>query len=343
MKEKIPIAIVGFGSQGRRTAQAVAQQRDMKIIGVALSQPDLSTHLALRMGYPIISIEPEDMSIFKKAGISCKGSMENLLPEVKAIVDCTPAGVGRQNKERFYRKYDLRVVFQAGEDPAIAEIPAFFSLNDYEKAHRARFVRVASPFAVSLGRTLWSLRKKFGVKKALCTFVRAGSETMRTHQGPVDSIIPESPAIFQRIKWELNQIFGELEVSLTSVWVPSILFDVQSVFFELTKKPRLKTLINLLSKTPRITVVHSEEGLSSTDILFEFFRRTRPCSADMYEVCVWKEQIEVHENTLKLMQAVDPHSVHIPEVIDAIRAMNTKMPRVESSRLTDESLDILKG
>jgi len=342
MKEKIPVAIVGFGSQGRRTAEAVARQNDMKVMGVALSQPDFSAHLASRVGYPIYSMEPKAMSVFKKAGISCKGTIENLLPKVKAVVDCTPAGVGKQNKDRFYGNYNIKVVFQAGEDPANADIPAFFSITTYNKALKAKFVRVASPFAVSAGRTLWALLQKVGVKRVLCTFVRAGSETTRAHQGPVDTIIPEPPANLQRIKWELNHIFSETEILLSSVKVPSILLDVQSIFFELAEKVRLNTVTNLLSTTSRVSVISSDEGLFSTDTLFEFFRRTRPSSADMYEVCVWKEQIEVNGNTLRLTQAVDPHSVHIPDVIDAIRAMTTKISRNESARLTDQSLGMLK-
>lgn len=343
MKERVPVAIVGFGSQGRRTAEAVTRQKDMKIIGVALNQPDLSAHLASRIGYPIFSMEPEDMVGFKKAGLSCKGSIDSLLQKAKALVDCTPAGVGKQNKEKFYKKYEVKVVFQAGEEPAIAEVPAFFSLTDYEKAHKAKFVRVASPFAVSIGRTLWALQQHTNVKKAFCTFVRAGSETMRAHQGPVDTIIPESPTNLQRIKWELNRILGELDILMSSVKVPSILLDVQPIFFELTQKARSDSVMDLLTNTPRIIVVSSEAGLFSTDSLFEFFRRTRPHSADIYEVCVWKEQVEAHENMVKLVQAVDSHSVHIPEVIDAIRAMTTTMSKNESMRQTDTALGILNA
>jgi glyceraldehyde-3-phosphate dehydrogenase (NAD(P)) len=344
MKEKIPVAVVGFGSQGRRTAEAIARQNDMKLLGVALSQPDLSAHLAFTIGYPIFSMEPQSTLAFKNAGVPCKGSIETIMPNLKALVDCTPAGVGKQNKDRYYRKHDLKVVFQAGEDPTIAEIPAFFSLTDYEKARRAKFVRIASPFAVSIGRTLCVLQQQCGIKMIQCTLVRAGSETMRAHQGPVDTIIPELPANLQRIKSELKQIFDELEeILLSSVKVPSILFDVQSIFFELTEKLRLNTIANLLTKTSRMSIVSSQAGLFSTDTLFEFIRRTRPYSADMYEVCVWKEQMEVHKNKLRLTQAVDPHSVHIPEVIDAIRAMTTQMSRNESMRLTDQSLGILKA
>jgi glyceraldehyde-3-phosphate dehydrogenase (NAD(P)) len=295
MKDRIPIIIIGFGSQGRRVTEAIARQPDMKVIGVALSQLDLSAHLAFRIGYPIFSMEPQAKSAFKRAEIPCEGSIETLMPKVKAVVDCAPAGVGKQNKEKFYQKYGLSVVFQAGENPTVAEIPAFFSLKDFERARAAKFVRVASPFAVSLGRTLWLLYQKCKAKRIFCTFVRAGSETMRANQGPVDTIIPDSSTNLQGIKRELNQIFGELEFLLSSVKVPSILFDVQSIFLELGKKVRLDIVDDLLSKTPRVALVSGEAGLSSTDSLFEFYRRLRPFQATCMRYVFGKNRLKFME------------------------------------------------
>jgi len=78
-------------------------------------------------------------------------------------------------------------------------------------------------------------------------------------------------------------------------------------------------------------------------LVSEFFRRIRPFSADIYQVCVWKEQVETQDTALKLTQAIDPHSVHIPEVIDAVRALTTKIPKDESKKLTDRALSILEG
>jgi glyceraldehyde-3-phosphate dehydrogenase (NAD(P)) len=341
--KRIPVALVGFGSQGRRVAEAISRQEDMELVGVALSQPDLSAHLASRIGYPVYFTDSKSARLFKKSEISCQGSIEILISKAKVIVDCTPSGIGKQNKEKFYQKFGVKAIFQAGEDPTIASVPTFISLIDYEKARKAMFVRLASPFATALTRTLLPLQKGFGVKRVACTFVRTGSETMRAHQGPVDTLIPEPPRAMQSIKMELSRMLGTVEVFLSSIKVPSILLDTQSVFVELTNQTSANAVAELLARTPRVVMLSSERGLFSTDTVFEFFRRIRPFSGDIYEVCVWKEQIEVQGHRIKFTQTLDPHSVHIPEAIDAIRAMTTKISFSESLRRTDKSLCIMKG
>jgi len=64
MRDKIPVALVGFGSQGRRVAQAVTRQRDMEVIGVALSQSDLSAHLAFKTSYPVYCPNSDGAKVF---------------------------------------------------------------------------------------------------------------------------------------------------------------------------------------------------------------------------------------------------------------------------------------
>jgi glyceraldehyde-3-phosphate dehydrogenase (NAD(P)) len=334
---------VGFGSQGRRVAEAISRQEDMELVGVALSQPDISARLAFKIGYPIYLVDSKSAKLFEESKISCKGSMETLLSKAKVVVDCTPSGVGKQNKEKFYRKFGVKAIFQAGEDPKIASIPAFISLIDYEKARNALFVRLTSPSATALTRTILPLQQKFGARRVACTFVRAGSETMRAHQGPVDTLIPESPRATQLIKMELNRILGKVEAFVSSIKVPSILLDMQSIFVKLTKRTSVNAIAELLARTPRVVTISGKTGLFSTDAVFEFFRRIRPFAGDIYEVCVWKEHIQVQGRIIKFTQTLDPHSVHIPEAIDAIRAMTTEISFDESLRLTDKSLCIMKG
>lgn len=269
--------------------------------------------------------------------------MKNLLSKAKVAVDCTPSGVGKQYKKRFYRKFGVKAIFQAGENPAIAPIPAFVSSIDYQKARKTMFARLASPLATALIRTIQPFQEEYGVKRVICTFVRTGSETMRAHLGPVDTLIPEPPQAMQLTKLELSRMLGKVKFSLSSIKVPSILLDVQSIFVELTKQASASAVARLLAQTPRVVIMSSKRGLFSTDALFEFFRRIRPFSGDMYEVCVWKELMEVQGRTVKFAQTLDPHSVHIPELVDAIRAMTTKISFNESLRRTDKSLCIMKG
>lgn len=88
--------------------------------------------------------------------------------------------------------------------------------------------------------------------------------------------------------------------------------------------------------------MESKAGLQSTNLVFEFIRRARRSPGDVYENCVWLDQMEVEGNYLKLIQAIDPHSVHIPEEIDAIRALVGKIPKERSQEATDSSLRTLK-
>lgn len=147
----------------------------------------------------------------------------------------------------------------------------------------------------------------------------------------------------QLIGLELSRILGKVEVFLSSIKVPSILLDTQSIFVELTKQTSANAVAELLARTPRVVTVSGKRGLFSTDAIFEFFRRIRPISGDIYEVCVWKEQIEVQGRIIKFTQTLDPHSVHIPEAIDALRAMTMKISFNESLRRTNKSLRIMKG
>jgi glyceraldehyde-3-phosphate dehydrogenase (NAD(P)) len=314
----------------------------MELVGVALSQPDLSAHLASQIGYSVYLVDSNSGKLFKQSEIPFKGSVEELLSKVKLVIDCTPPGIGKKNMERFYLKFGVKTIFQAGEDPRIANLPTFISLVDYEKARKAMFVRIPTPYTTALTRTILPLQEKFGVEHVACTLIKAGSETMRAHQGPVDTLIPEQPQTMELIKQELGKTIGRVKISLSSIKVPSILLDVQSIFVKLTEPPPIDAIFELLARIPRVVVVDGKTGLFSTDRIFEFFRRIRPFAGDIYEVCIWKKQIEISNHTLKFTQTLDSHSVHIPELIDAIRAMTTKTTLTESMRRTDKSLRIME-
>ena len=47
------IAINGYGTIGKRVADAVALQDDMVVAGVAKTKPDFEAKLAVRKGFPL--------------------------------------------------------------------------------------------------------------------------------------------------------------------------------------------------------------------------------------------------------------------------------------------------
>jgi glyceraldehyde-3-phosphate dehydrogenase (NAD(P)) len=338
---KIKVGLVGYGSQGTRIADAISVQNDMELAGACLKELDISAFMAFRKGFDLYLVDSDYARAFKKAGIDVKGSISSLLSKVDVIVDVTPSGVGKKNKEKFYSKHDVKSVFQAGEPFEVADVQAFMSTINYYEARKASSVRVPSPFAVSLTRTLKPLDVEFGIKHVTCTLIRPGTEPMRGHHGPVDTIIPDEPYVEHGVlRVEMEQLLQE-DVTSTSFAVPSILLAVEAVVVDLKRTASTEDVIDLLRSIPRSILVRSDMGLHSTDAIFEYMRRVVRPSADIYEVCTWHEHVEAIDRRLKLVQAFDPHCVQTPEVIDAIRALASQEKMEESFNRTNKALKIL--
>ena len=113
------------------------------------------------------------------------------------------------------------------------------------------------------------------------------------------------------------------------------------MIIDLEQETPKEKVVDLLSTIPRTILVRSSMGLHSTDTIFEYVRRVIRPIADIYELCIWLEHVEVTNCRLKLIQAFDPHCVQTPEIIDAIRALTGKVKAAESLNQTDKALKIL--
>jgi glyceraldehyde-3-phosphate dehydrogenase (NAD(P)) len=89
-------------------------------------------------------------------------------------------------------------------------------------------------------------------------------------------------------------------------------------------------------------VVLAREPFNATADLAEFFRELRP-RGDMFEVAVLEQSLAVVDSYVVLGYVVHQESVVVPENIDAVRALATGVPSVESVRMTDSSLGRLRG
>ena len=61
----VKVAINGYGTIGKRVADAIDAQDDMEIIGVTKTRPSFGCDLAVRKGYPCLlytSPSPRDLS-----------------------------------------------------------------------------------------------------------------------------------------------------------------------------------------------------------------------------------------------------------------------------------------
>ena len=58
MADKIKVALNGYGTIGKRVADAVSRQDDMTLVGIAKTKPDYEAYAANKKGYPIYAVEP---------------------------------------------------------------------------------------------------------------------------------------------------------------------------------------------------------------------------------------------------------------------------------------------
>ena len=125
----VRVAVNGYGTIGKRVADAVALQPDMKLVGVAKTRPNHEAGRAVAKGYPLYLAADGSKEAFESAGLPVAGRVGDLLREVDVVVDAAPDKVGRENA-RLYQDARIRAIFQGGEKPDVAEV-SFNALANY--------------------------------------------------------------------------------------------------------------------------------------------------------------------------------------------------------------------
>ena len=77
----IKVAINGYGTIGKRVADAVDAQDDMEVIGVTKTGPSFGCQLAVKKQYPIFctSDDEDRINAFSEHGYLCHGGISKLL------------------------------------------------------------------------------------------------------------------------------------------------------------------------------------------------------------------------------------------------------------------------
>src|SRR5213080_3495723 len=147
------IAINGYGTIGKRVADAVALQDDMRLVGVAKTKPDFEAKLAVRKGHAVYAANTDALAKFEKAGVKAAGILDDLVREADLVVDCTPEESGYK---ALYEKAGVKAIWQGGEEHALTNL-SFNAAANYADCIGASFVRVPSCNTTGLIRTLYPL------------------------------------------------------------------------------------------------------------------------------------------------------------------------------------------
>lgn len=328
------VAINGYGTIGKRLADAIEEQPDMEVSGVTKTRPNYEADLALERGFDLYAATDEGLD---RLGDLASGHVEELLEDSDLVFDCSPGGVGERNRE-LYEDVGIKAVYQGGESHDVAGFSFNASVN-YEDAVGLDAVRVVSCNTTGLCRSLYPLVERFGVDEVTVTLVRRGGDPKQTSRGPINAIIP-STGIPSHHGPDVAKVIPGLEVHSLAVKVPTTLMHLHSVTLELEEDAGRAEVLESWENSPRIRLVDSGSGIGSTAELCERARDLLRPRYDLWELAIWGDSVSVDDGRVSFFQAVHQESIVVPDNVDAARAMFDMADAEESMATTDEAIGL---
>ena len=342
----IRVAINGYGTIGKRVADAIAAQDDMTVAGVTKTGPSFGCELAVRRGFPLYctSDAPGHITAFSAGGYDCAGGLSDLLGAADVVVDCSPGKMGGENLAR-YHAAGLKAIFQGGEPHSLTGL-SYSSSANHEANLGADATRVVSCNTTGLSRTLVPLYDHCGSLKVECTLVRRAADPGDSRKGPINAIKPVLKVPSHHGP-DLMTVKPEIEINSLAVAVPTTIMHVHSIIADLPKGHGLTTesVIEMWKETPRVIVMHGGDSrLTTTAEVMEMARDIGRKWGDLHEIFVWEDGAKLVGDRLYYFQAIHQESDVVPENVDAIRAlMGTEPDWRASVARTDAAITACYG
>ena len=334
------VGINGFGTIGKRVADAVRVQPDMTVAGVAKRSPNFEATIAVDRGYDLYGAEGTDA--FETAGLSTAGTVSRLVERSDVVVDTTPGGVGATNAD-LYADHDTPAIFQGGEAADVADV-SFNARANYAAAVGADTARVVSCNTTGLSRLFAPLQETYGIKKARVTLVRRGGDPGQTGRGPINDTLPDPVEIPSHHGPDVQTVFPDLAIDTMGMKVPTTQMHTHSVNVTLESAPSAAEVRSLLAEESRLFLIPEALGIDGAGKLKEYTRDAGRPRGDVWENCIWAESVTVEGRDLYLFQAIHQEADVVPENIDAIRALSERTASAEQSiRRTDDALGVGQG
>ena len=319
MTMKAKVAINGYGTIGKRVADAVMAQDDMQIVGVVKTRPSFEAQIALDKGFPLYAAAKENIEDFKKSKIEVSGTLNELLDKADIVIDATPGDTGEEYK-KLYEKHGVKAIWQGGEEHELTGF-SFNSEANYQEALGMDFARVVSCNTTGLVRVLFALDTAYGVKKARVTLMRRAADPNDIKTGPINALIPDPIKLPSHHGPDVNSILPDIDITTMAVKTSTTLMHLHAINVELKEKCSEDDIIRLFGKRPRIRLVSSKDRIKSTAEAMELAKDLGRPRGDMWENVVWKDSISINKGELYFFQAIHQESDVVPENVDAIRAM----------------------
>lgn len=333
----LAIGVNGYGTIGKRVADAINAQPDMRIVGVTKTSPDHGASLAVDRGFPLYT--PADrVDAFESNDIPISGTIDDLLAASDLVVDATPGGVGEQYLER-YHEHDVPFILQ-GAEPDSAVETSFSAIANFDAAIGAKSARVVSCNTTGLSRTISLLDDAFGLTGARVSLIRRGGDPDQADRGPINDVLPDPVTVPSHHGPDLATVLPDITVHTMAYKVPTTLMHTHAVNLTFDTTPTPNEIRSVLDPERRITLLPADQGIRGIASIAEIGRDSGRPRGDIWETCIWDESIAVEGEDVFFTQAIHQESIVVPENIDAIRAMMKTASASESIERTDEHLGV---
>ncbi|MEA2053844.1 MAG: hypothetical protein U9O96_01815 [Candidatus Thermoplasmatota archaeon] len=221
-------------------------------------------------------VRKEKVNEFRELGLEPEYMAEEAIERATVVVDCTPKGVGRQNKERFYRKYEDKVkgFLAQGSEFGFGKM---YAAGINEKAlNQDKYIQIVSCNTHNIAVAI----KTVALEESMDNFVSGRFVCIRrTNDISQDSGFVPSPEVgshndergthHARDVWHLYNTLGlDLDVfssamKVNTQYMHSIWFDIN-----VKKETSIEEIIEKCMDEPKIAVTHKKLA----NLVFSFGR-----------------------------------------------------------------------
>ena len=335
----IRVGVNGYGTIGRRVADAVRKQKDMELVGVTAVHPHYKYGLAREKGIDLYALDMKSLEAFNSSGFALRGALNDLLQRVDVVVDAGPDDTGPANLKA-YSLAGIKSVFNGGAGDEMA-VPSFVAQCNFEKAAGKDAVKVVSCNTTGLCRTINAVDGAFGVSRARAVLARRATDPDDVKKGPIDSVVLDPTTLPSHHGPDVQTVLPHIPMVTMAFKVPTTHMHLHSVILSLKKQATREELVEALGSAPRMNLVDGKSGFKSTANVMDWAREKGRDRNDVYEATVWRDSVTVQDGEAYMFLAVHQEAIVVPENIDAIRALAGTHDREESMKLTDDSLGIV--
>jgi glyceraldehyde-3-phosphate dehydrogenase (NAD(P)) len=334
----IKVGVNGYGTIGRRVADAVKKQKDMELVGVTAVHPHYKYGVARDKGIDLYALDMKSLESFNSTGYTLKGTLNDLLHRVDVVVDAGPDDTGPTNLN-LYSQAKVKSVFNGGAGDDM-KIQSFVAQCNFESSKGKDALKVVSCNTTGLCRTIDAIDKAIGVSKARAVLARRATDPDDVKKGPIDAVVLDPTTLPSHHGPDVQTVLPHISIVTMAFKVPTTHMHLHSLILSLKNQAPKEDVVKALQAAPRMNLVDGKSGFKSTANIMDWAREKGRDRNDVYEATVWKDSVTVVDGEAYMFLGVHQEAIVVPEDIDAIRGLAGGYTREESMRLTDESLGI---